>query len=86
MIRIGLLLLCVPAIWLMWVSTQEWNAVAQCLAQDMGYDYVAKACSADVTEAPTPLMRREPLFVNSLMILSTIGFVMCVLGLYRRRS
>lgn len=83
-LRIGLLLLVLPAVVLMGVFFFEQMQISDCLAEGGYWDYLQSAC--DQQSHPfIPLMARKPLLVNGGMLLSCLGLLITIVGLYRRR-
>ncbi|MBA4503605.1 hypothetical protein [Marinobacterium marinum] len=86
MLRAGLILLVVPAVLLMAGYMYDLSLADACLEQGGSWDYLAVQC--DVAEAKhpfVPFMVRHPLWVNGGMLLSVVGLLLCIAGLYRRR-
>lgn len=84
MLRIGLLLLVLPSVLLMGVFFYEQMQISDCLAGGGYWDYLQSVC--DQQSHPfIPLMARKPLLVNGGMLLSCLGLLITIVGLYRRR-
>jgi hypothetical protein len=84
MLRIGLLLLVFPSVVLMGVFFYEQMQISDCLAGGGYWDYLQSVC--DQQSHPfIPLMARKPLLVNGGMLLSCLGLLITIVGLYRRR-
>lgn len=84
MLRIGLLLLILPAVLLMGIFFYEQMQISDCVADGGHWDYLQAVC--DQQPHPfVPLMVRKPGLVNGGMLLSCLGLVMAIMGLYRRR-
>lgn len=86
MLRLGLILLVVPAIALMVVFYIDQNAVTTCTAQGGSYNYTLGECDLQNTHKFVPLIARHPLLINGAMLLSVIGLFMCMKGLLWRPS
>ncbi|MBP0047160.1 hypothetical protein H9C73_00305 [Marinobacterium sp. AK62] len=86
MLRLGLILLVVPALLLMGGYLYDLSLADACLDQGGSWDYTAAQCdSADANHPFVPFMVRHPLWVNGGMLLSVLGLFLCIAGLYRRR-
>ncbi|WP_020679618.1 hypothetical protein [Marinobacterium rhizophilum] len=85
MLRLGLVLLLLPAIGMMTGYMMERSLIDACLDAGGSYDYVAEACDPVGNHAFVPFSRRNPLLVNGGMLLSSVGLLLCLGGLYRRR-
>jgi hypothetical protein len=86
MLRLGLLLLLVPAIGMMSGYMLEQSVIDACLDAGGAFDYAAEACDPAGDHAFVPFSARNPLLVNGGMLLSMLGLLLCLGGLYRRRS
>ncbi|ANG64975.1 hypothetical protein A8C75_22495 [Marinobacterium aestuarii] len=86
MLRLGLLLLLVPAIGMMVGYMMEQSLIDACLDAGGSFDYAAEACDPVGNHAFVPFSARKPLLVNGGMLLSTLGLFLCLGGLYTRRS
>jgi hypothetical protein len=85
MLRIGLLLLVLPALLLMGLFFVEQMHISDC-AQAGGYwNYLQGQCDLQQQHPFIPLMVRRPLLVNGGMLLSCLGLLLTIAGLYRRR-
>lgn len=85
MLRLGLLLLILPICVLMGLYFWEYSSVRECTLIQGGYwDYAAGACR-DTPQRFMPWVERHPWLVNGGMLLSVVGVVMCMLGLYVKR-
>ncbi len=84
MLRIGLILLILPALVLMTVFFIDQSAVTECMTQGGSYDYAAAVCDFENKHPFVPLLVRHPLLVNGSMLLSVIGLLMCMKGLLWR--
>ncbi|MFB9866699.1 hypothetical protein [Vreelandella sulfidaeris] len=85
MIRLGLLLLVLPLCVLIGVYFWELNDVRACQLDGGHWDYVEGVCK----ESPqlfVSWLERSPLLVNGGMLLSVVGLVMCMVGLYVKRA
>jgi hypothetical protein len=85
MLRLGLVLLLLPAIGMMTGYMMERSLIDACLDAGGSYDYIAEACDPVGNHAFVPFGRRNPLLVNGGMLLSSVGLLLCLGGLYRRR-
>lgn len=84
MLRLGVLLLIVPVLVLMGLYFWELNDVRACTLEGGYWNYIDGECR----EEPQPYiswLERSPWLVNGGMLLSVVGLVMCMAGLYRRR-
>lgn len=81
MLRVGLILLVVPSLLLMTVFFIDQSAIDACLDQGGSYNYLNEQCDMENTHPFVPLIARYPLLINSTMLLSVIGLVMCMKGL-----
>ncbi len=85
MLKLGLLLLLVPAAAMMSGYLMEQSVIDACLDAGGSYDYVAEACDPVSNHAFVPFSARYPLLVNGGMLLSVAGLLLCIGGLYRRQ-
>lgn len=86
MLRLGLILLVVPAVLLMAGYLYDLAQAGACLEQGGAWDYRSARCDAAGADHPfVPFMVRHPLWVNGGMLLSVFGLLLCLAGLYRRR-
>ncbi|WP_148252760.1 hypothetical protein [Aidingimonas lacisalsi] len=84
MLRLGLLLLIVPVLLLMGAYFWELNDVRACTLDGGHWDYIEGVCRQE----PQPFvswLERSPWLINGGMLLSVLGLVLCMVGLYRRR-
>ncbi len=85
MLKIGLLLLIVPPLTLMGLYFWELSDVRECTLIQGGYwDYLDGVCR-DTSQPFVPWVERQPLLVNGGMLLSVVGLVTCMAGLYVKR-
>lgn len=84
MLRLGLLLLTLPAVILMGVFFYEQMQISDCVADGGHWDYLQAFCDQQAHPF-VPLMARKPLLVNGGMLLSCLGLLITIFGLYRRR-
>lgn len=84
MLRLGLILLIVPAVVLMVVFFVDQSAVTVCLEQGGSYNYRLGECDLQQKHEFIPLITRYPLLINGSMLLSVIGLMMCMKGLLWR--
>ncbi|QOR40128.1 hypothetical protein HNO52_17585 [Billgrantia diversa] len=85
MLRLGLLLLILPIFVLMGVYFWELNDVRECtLVQGGHWDYLDSVCR-ETPQPFAPWVERQPWLVNGGMLLSLVGMVMCMVGLYVKR-
>ncbi len=85
LLRLGLFLLVVPGVVLMGVFWSELSTVNECLAKGGSYNYLSEACDMNHKQPFVPFAERNPLFVNITMLLSALGLMLCLAGLYVRR-
>ena len=85
MLRIGLLLLILPGVLLMGGYLYELSQVDACLETGGSWNYLEAFCDRKVQHPFVPFMVRHPLLVNGGMLLSVLGLLLCMAGLYRRR-
>lgn len=85
MLRIGLLLLILPGILLMGSYLYELSQVDACLEGGGSWNYPEAFCDREARHPFVPFMVRHPLLVNGGMLLSVLGLLLCMAGLYRRR-
>lgn len=84
MIKLGLLLLVLPVCVLMGIYFWELSDIRECQLDGGHWDYIESTCS----DSPQPFvswLERYPLLVNGGMLLSVVGMVMCMVGLYVKR-
>lgn len=86
MLRLGLILLVVPGLLLMGTYMYEQSLVSACVEAGGSFDYVDQFCDMNTTQPFISLMARQPLLVNGGMLLSSIGLLICLAGLYVRPS
>jgi len=86
MLRWGLILLVVPGLILMGTYMYEQSLVRACVEAGGSFDYIDQFCDMDTTQPFISLMVRQPLLVNGGMLLSSLGLLMCLFGLYVRPS
>jgi len=82
MLKLGVLLLVVPAVVLMGLYMYEQSLVEDCLKAGGSFDYVDQICDLSTTQPFVSLMARQPLLVNGGMLLSSIGLIICLFRLY----
>lgn len=83
MLRVGLLLLIVPIIVLMGIYFWELGDIRECTYNGGYWSYLDSVCR----HSPQPFvswLERYPLLVNGGMLLSVLGTVMCMIGLYTK--
>ncbi|GAA0789660.1 hypothetical protein [Marinobacterium sediminicola] len=86
MLRLGLILLVVPAVLLMAGYMFDLSLADACLDQGGSWNYLTTECDDAGKDHPfVPFMVRHPLWVNGGMLLSVVGLLICMAGLYRRR-
>lgn len=85
MLRIGLLLLTLPGVLLMGSYFYELSQVDACLDSGGSWNYLEARCDRAKEYPFVPYMARHPLLVNGGMLLSVLGLLLCLAGLYRRR-
>ncbi|RAU18084.1 hypothetical protein DN062_09895 [Nitrincola tibetensis] len=86
MLRIGLCLLIIPGLVLLFIFFRELMWVDDCLASGGSWNYIKAVCDSSQQHPFVPLMTRKPLLVNGGMLLSCLGLLITIAGLYRRRS
>ncbi|MGM0521155.1 MAG: hypothetical protein ACQEQ6_03635 [Pseudomonadota bacterium] len=84
MIRLGLLLLILPLVVLMGVFFWELNDVRACQLDGGHWNYLTSVCR-DSPQPFVPWVERMPLLVNGGMLVSVLGLVLCMVGLYQKR-
>jgi len=80
----GLALMVVPSIAMMSGYWAELTEVQKCIAEGMGFDYRVGECIEGRTIF-VPFSERQPLLVNSGILLSMLGLILCLIGLYKKR-
>jgi len=83
MIKLGLILLIAPCLLLMGLYLPEQWQVADCLDAGRAYDYQRQLCGEAQSYPYIPFMARHSSLVNSSMLLSVLGLILCIIGLYR---
>lgn len=83
MLRFGLILLILPALALMSAFMMEQNQIRECLAQPGVWDYSMSICESEGKFPFIPFMARFPLWVNGGMLVSVLGLLLTIVGLYR---
>jgi len=86
MLRWGLILMVVPGLILMGTYMYEQSLVRACVEAGASFDYIDHFCDMNTTQPFISLMARQPLLVNGGMLLSSLGLLMCLFGLYVRPS
>ena len=86
MIRIGLLLLVAPCLLLMGLYMPAQSRIADCLVSGGSYDSLQQLCDMNNIHPVQPIMARNSTLVNSAMLLAMLGFLLCIIGLYRPRK
>jgi len=86
MLRIGLLLLVLPGLALMAGYLLEQSAVDTCLGGGGSWNYATAECDASGSHPFVPFSARHGWLVNAGMLLSLVGLLCCIAGLYRRRG
>jgi hypothetical protein len=84
MLKIGLVLLVLPALILMTVFFIDQSTVDACIKQGGSYNYQISECDLQEKHPFIPLMVRYPMLVNGMMLLSVIGLLLCMKGLLWR--
>lgn len=85
MLRIGLVLLVLPALLLMVLFFVEQMHISDCALAGGYWNYLQGQCDLQQQHPFVPLMVRRPLLVNGGMLLSCLGLLLTIAGLYRRR-
>ena len=83
MIKIGLFLLIVPCLLLMGLYLPEQSSAADCIAQGGSFNYRQHLCDMQNVQPVSTFMSRNTLLVNASMLTAVLGFIICVVGLYR---
>ena len=86
MIKIGLLLLIAPCLLLMGLYLPEQTSMSDCVALGGSYDYQQQVCDMQNKHPVCPFMARHGFLVNSAMLLALLGFIVCLVGLYRPKK
>ena len=84
MLRLGLLLLVIPSVLLMVGYMYEQSLVSGCLDAGGSFNYTENACDQQNTHPFVPYLARHPLWVNGGMLLTVLGTLLCIVGLYKR--
>lgn len=84
MLRLGLCLLILPVVALLLLFFIEQARVDDCLAMGGSYDYLKAVCDLQTSHPFVPLMARFGTWINLAMLLSCLGLVLSVLGLYKK--
>lgn len=79
----GLALMIIPSLAMMSAYWSEISAAQACMTQSLGFDYRTGECIEGKTIF-VAFSERHPLLVNSGMILSMLGLLVCMIGLYKR--
>lgn len=85
MLKLGLLLLVLPSVLLMGGYLHDLSLVDACGDSGGSWNYLDARCDTDQQHPFVPYMARHPLLVNGGMLLSVVGLLLCIAGLYRRR-
>jgi len=89
MLRVGLLLLILPPLALMAGYLMEQAEVDACLDAGGAWNYLEQLCAEQPRSGGfpfVPYMQRHPVMVNGGMLLSVLGLLFCLAGLYRGRG
>ncbi len=84
-LRIGLFLLIFPLAVLLGFYFSELSVVNDCIRSQGSFDYVRVMCDFQEQHPFVSYFERHPTIVNSAMLASTLGLVLCVIGLYKGR-
>jgi preprotein translocase subunit SecG len=83
MIKIGLFLLIVPCLMLMGLYLPEQSSAADCVAQGGSFNYAQQLCDMQNQQTSSTFMSRNTVLVNTSMLTALLGFIVCIVGLYR---
>ncbi|MDF2183004.1 hypothetical protein [Neptuniibacter sp. CAU 1671] len=86
MLRFGVLLLAVPALIIIGFYFAELNDVQACLDTGGSWNYQQGVCDQQASHPFIPFLVRYPLLVNGGMLLSCVGLILCIVGLYRPKQ
>lgn len=84
-LRIGLLLLIFPIAILLGFFFSELSVVNDCIRSQGSFDYVRMMCDFQHKHPFVPYFERHQSWVNGAMGLSSLGLILCVIGLYKGR-
>ena len=84
MLKLGLLLLILPGLVLMTLFWNELSTVNECLSGGGSFDYLNQHCDQQLSHPFVPFSERNPLLVNLTMLVSGLGFLLCLFALYVR--
>ncbi len=85
MIRIGLLILTLPLLYILGGYFSELSEVNECLAQKGSFDYLRLVCDSERKHPFIPYFARHQSEVNGAMLVALAGLLICIAGLYRGR-
>lgn len=84
-LRIGLCLLIFPMAVLLGFYFSELSVVNECARDQGSFDYIRVMCDFQNKHPFIPYFERHTVIVNSAMLGSTFGVILCVIGLYKGR-
>ncbi len=76
-------MLVVPALLIVGLYFAELSDVQACLDEGGSWNYQADLCDRQQSHPFIPFLVRYPLLVNGGMLLSCVGLLLCIVGLYR---
>ncbi|WP_419415964.1 hypothetical protein [Pontibacter sp. JAM-7] len=76
----------IPAVLIIGLYFSELNEVQACLDQGGSWHYQVGVCDLEKSHPFVPFLVRYPLLVNGGMLLSCLGLLLCVVGLYRPKA
>ena len=83
LLRLGLLLLIFPLAVLLGFYFSELSMVNECLRDQGSFDYLRSLCDHRQQHPFIPYFERHRLWVNTALLVSLFGLILCVLGLYK---
>lgn len=86
MLKLGLILLTLPAIGLMAGYMYEQNQIEACVQAGGVWNWAAESCATSGSYPFVPYMARYPLLVNGGMLLVVLGLLLTLVGLYRPKT
>lgn len=82
MLKVGIFLLVAPCLLLMALYVPEQLSVADCSNNGGSYNYAESLCDQQNKHPQSTFMARNSLLVNGGMLLSVLGFFICLINLY----
>lgn len=85
-LKLGLILLIFPLAALLGGYFSEMSLVNECIRAQGSFDYLKQVCDFQQQQPFIPYLQRHPAWVNTAIIISLVGLMLCFFGLYQRRK